>query len=128
MYFSEKKGCYVPDKSETILTFCDNLITKFTSDYRDTGLVEAIYGEYNGIEIEVDKFSTVRSLADAWISKAVIEDATESEPLSNETIDPLIIAKIIALLTESGLQYWTYYDPEKYTHIIKFGKDLEINE
>lgn len=125
MYFSEKKGCYVPDKSETILTFCDNLITKFTSDYRDTGLVEAIYGEYNGIEIEVDKFSTVRSLADAWMSKAVIEDATESEPLSNETAT---MVKIQDVLIASGLEYWTYYDPEKHTHIIKFGKDLEIDE
>lgn len=42
------------------------------------------------------------------------------------SIEVTTMAKIQELLIQSRLEYWTYYDPEEKTHLIRFGKDLNV--
>ena len=125
MYFSKEKGCYVPHDHETLEHFCEQLVKHFDmrKAYADgEHAVTSVLGCFADIYLAATSDTTVKTLIDTYNSaKKDLE-----EPPTLVSTETATMAKIQELLIQSRLEFWTYYDPEEKTHLIRFGKDLKV--
>ena len=140
MYFCKDENVYKPNNTQTLYSFCAELIDLLSDCLANKPENETItiIGKFNGKYLHARKGSTANSLVNDYkLQCSYTNDPVAHAPVKNDegsteqvtlSIEGETMIKIEDVLIASGLEYWTYYDPIKHTYIIKFGKDLEIND